>query len=150
SVLPSADRGSRSRFWPGTYPSSRSRCSKATWERDRGSGPRRSEMAVAMLRVPTRYTFPAGWASATSGAAMPASRRLGGSTRAPGLPPRSVEAQHRPRALAGLHRPERLVDVLEAAAPRPHLVEQHPALPVELQIARDVDAEAIRSHPRRL
>src|SRR5262245_30242714 len=43
-----------------------------------------------------------------------------------------VEHQDGARHLTGLHRAERLVDVLQAAAPRDHLVELEPALAVEL------------------
>src|SRR5262245_2469897 len=62
----------------------------------------------------------------------------------------SVERQHGPRDLAGLHRAKRLVDVVQPSALRDHLVEQEPSLPVELEVAGNVRAEAVRAHPRGL
>src|SRR5439155_6629207 len=59
---------------------------------------------------------------------------------------RSVEHQHRARDLARLHRAERLVDVLEPAAATHHLVQLQPSLPVEVDVARHVDLEAIAAH----
>src|SRR4029450_6692495 len=61
-----------------------------------------------------------------------------------------VEGEDGPRDLAGLHRAKRLVDVVQPAAPRDHLVEQQAALAVELEVAGDARAEAVRAHPRRL
>src|SRR3972149_3098492 len=63
---------------------------------------------------------------------------------------RLVERQDRARPLPRLHRPKGLVQVLQAAATRDHLVQQQPALAVKLQIARDIDAEAVGAHPRGL
>src|SRR5262249_59196681 len=60
----------------------------------------------------------------------------------------SVERQHGPRDLTGLHCAKRLVDVVQPSAPRDHLVEQQAALPVELEIARNVRAGAVGGHPR--
>src|SRR3989449_354437 len=62
----------------------------------------------------------------------------------------SIEHQHSARDFAGLHRAKGVVDVLEAAAARDHLVEQEPSLAVELQVQRDVEAEAVAAHPGRL
>src|SRR5712692_11611099 len=45
-----------------------------------------------------------------------------------------------------LHRAERLVDIFQLAAARDHAVEIEPALLVELDDARHIDAEAIGSH----
>src|SRR5436309_6953831 len=59
---------------------------------------------------------------------------------------RSVEAQHRTRHFAGLHRAERLVHVFETAFLRDHLVELQPALQIKVEIARHVHAEAVRAH----
>src|ERR1051325_5363918 len=56
------------------------------------------------------------------------------------------EHQDGSRDLARLHGPERLVDVLELAPARDHLVEHEPALPVELDVARHVDLEAVAAH----
>src|SRR5579863_10461899 len=58
----------------------------------------------------------------------------------------SVEHQYCARYLSGLHRAKRLVHVLEFSAPRDHTVEVEPSLLVELDDARHVDAEAVRSH----
>src|SRR5438552_7704716 len=58
----------------------------------------------------------------------------------------SVEHQHRAGDLAGLHRAEGLVDVLELAAAADHLVELQPALAIELDVARHVDLEAVAAH----
>src|SRR6185369_8243198 len=52
-----------------------------------------------------------------------------------------IEHQDGARDLAGLHRAERFVDVLEPAAARDHLVELEPSLPVELDVAGHVDLE---------
>src|SRR5437899_9574247 len=60
----------------------------------------------------------------------------------------SLERQDGARDLAGLHRAEGLVDVLQLSAPRHHLVEQQTALAVEVEVARDVDAEAVGAHAR--
>src|SRR4029450_3879345 len=62
----------------------------------------------------------------------------------------SVERENGPGDLAGLHRAKRLVDVVQPAAPRDHLVEQQATLAVELEVAGNVRAEAVRTHPRRL
>src|SRR5262245_24992463 len=62
----------------------------------------------------------------------------------------SVEGQHRTCDLARLHRAECLVDVLEPPAPGHHLVEQQPALAIEIEIERDVNAEPVAPHPRGL
>src|SRR2546426_5258887 len=62
----------------------------------------------------------------------------------------SVERENGPGDLAGLHRAKRLVDVVQPAPPRDHLVEQQAALAVELEVAGDVRAEAVRAHPRSL
>src|SRR5262252_2162376 len=59
---------------------------------------------------------------------------------------RSVEGQDGTRDLARLHRAEGLVEVVEAAATGDHLVEQEAALAIEVQIARNVDAEAVAAH----
>src|SRR5262249_30897809 len=61
-----------------------------------------------------------------------------------------VERENGPRDLAGLHRAKCLVDVVQPSAPRDHLVEQQAALTVELEIARNVRAEAVGAHPRGL
>src|SRR6266436_7818720 len=66
------------------------------------------------------------------------SRRVG-SMRLP-------EHQDGARDLARLHGPERLVDVLELAPARDHLVEHEPALPVQLDVVRHVDLEAVAAH----
>src|SRR5205085_6386231 len=58
----------------------------------------------------------------------------------------SVEHQHRAGDLAGLHRAEGLVHVLELAAAADHLVELQPALAVELDVAGHVDLEAVAAH----
>ena len=55
----------------------------------------------------------------------------------------SVEGQHGAGDFAGFHRPERLVDVAEPAAFRNHRVEVEPALAEEVEIERDVGAEAV-------
>src|SRR5205823_8110623 len=60
----------------------------------------------------------------------------------------SVERQHGARDLAGLHRAERVVDVVEASASGHHFVEQQPPLTIELEIQRDVEAEAVAAHAR--
>src|SRR6185295_8992389 len=65
-------------------------------------------------------------------------------------PRSSIKSQNRTRDLAGLHRAERLVDVVEPPAARDHLVEHEPALAVELQVARNVGPEAIAAHARGL
>src|SRR5687768_3863230 len=57
-----------------------------------------------------------------------------------------IEHQNGSGHLAGLHGTEGLVDVLELPAPRDHLVELQAALPVELDVARHVDLEAIAAH----
>src|SRR5687768_3106315 len=62
----------------------------------------------------------------------------------------SVEREHGARDLACLHRAEGVVDVLESPAPRDHLVEQQPSLAIELEVERDVEAEAVATHPRGL
>src|SRR2546428_12126890 len=62
----------------------------------------------------------------------------------------SLEHQHSARDFAGLHRAKGVVDVLEAAAARDHLVEQEPSLTVELQVQRNVEAEAVAAPPPRL
>src|SRR5580765_1374122 len=59
---------------------------------------------------------------------------------------RSVEHQDRARDLARLHRAEGVVDVVEAPAAGDHLVEQQPALAIEVEIPRNVGAEAVASH----
>src|SRR5262245_44307568 len=59
---------------------------------------------------------------------------------------RSVEGQHGPRDLTGLHRAERHVDVAQPPALADHLVELQPALAVEIEIARDVGAELVAAH----
>ena len=61
-----------------------------------------------------------------------------------------VEGQHRARYLARLHRPKRLVDVVQPTAPRHQLVQLQSTLTVELEIARDVDAKSVRAHARGL
>src|SRR3989449_1078232 len=61
-----------------------------------------------------------------------------------------VERQHRAGDLPRLHRPERVVDVVEPPPAADHLVEQESPLAVELEVERDVDAEAVGAHPRRL
>src|SRR2546427_2892713 len=61
-----------------------------------------------------------------------------------------VERQHRAGNLPRLHRPERLVDVVEPPPAADHLVEQESPLAVELEVERDVDAEAVGAHPGRL
>src|SRR6267142_2404151 len=80
-----------------------------------------------------------------------ASRRgaFGGSVLAP-PDLQSIEHEHGPRDLAGLHRAERFVDVVEPSAARDHLVEQEPALAIELQVARNVGAESVAAHARGL
>src|SRR6266478_6460083 len=65
-------------------------------------------------------------------------------------PDQSIERQNRPGDLARLHGPERLVDVVEPPATRDHLVEQEPALAIELQVARNVGPETIAAHARGL
>ena len=55
----------------------------------------------------------------------------------------SIEGQHHARHLAGLHGAEGLVDVLQAATARDHLVEQEATLAVELEVAGDVGAEGV-------
>src|ERR1700738_2861947 len=50
------------------------------------------------------------------------------------------------RDLAGLHGAKRLVDVLELPAPGDHLVQLEPALPVQLDVVRHVDLEAVGTH----
>src|SRR5262245_14985353 len=57
-----------------------------------------------------------------------------------------VEHQDRARHLAGLHRAKRLVDVLEAATARDHLVELELPLTIQFDVARHVDLEAVRAH----
>src|SRR4029077_4788739 len=64
--------------------------------------------------------------------------------------PASIEGQDSAGALAGLHRPEGLVDVAEPAALGDHAVEIEAALAVEFKIGRDVVAEAIGAHARGL
>src|SRR5262245_25624711 len=70
--------------------------------------------------------------------------------RAPAEPGRSasvlIEHQDRSGDLAGFHRAKRLVDVLQAAATRDHLVELQAALAVELDVAGHVDLEAVAAH----
>src|SRR2546427_7701157 len=61
-----------------------------------------------------------------------------------------VERQHRAGDLPRLHRPERVVDVVEPPPAADHLVEQESPLAVELEVERDVDAEAVGAHPGRL
>src|SRR2546425_1787735 len=61
-----------------------------------------------------------------------------------------VERQHRAGNLPRLHRPERLVDVVEPPPAADHLVEQESPLAVELEVERDVAAEAVGAHPGRL
>src|SRR5688572_28628656 len=63
-----------------------------------------------------------------------------------GPPCESIEHEDGAGHLAGLHRPERLVDVLEPAAARDHLVELEPPLAVELDVARHVDLEPVAAH----
>src|SRR2546427_12269899 len=50
------------------------------------------------------------------------------------------------RHLAGFHGAKRLVDVLQAATARDHLVELELPLAIQLDVARHVDLEAVRSH----
>src|SRR4026207_1856094 len=57
-----------------------------------------------------------------------------------------VEHQDRASALARLHRAKRLVDVLQAAAPRDHLVEHEAALAGVVDVAGHGPLEAIRAH----
>src|SRR5215207_6697485 len=57
-----------------------------------------------------------------------------------------VEQQDRASDLAGLHRAKRLVDILQAAAPRDHLVELEAALAVVVDVSRHVHLEAVRAH----
>src|SRR6266446_2407090 len=57
-----------------------------------------------------------------------------------------VQHQDGARDLARLHGPERLVDVLELAPAGDHLVEHEPALPVQLDVVRHVDLEAVAAH----
>src|SRR6516165_12106539 len=61
-----------------------------------------------------------------------------------------IEGQHGAGDLAGLHRAEGFVDVAEPAAFGDHRVEVEPALAEEIEIDRDVGAEAVRAHPRGL
>src|SRR2546430_9197660 len=75
---------------------------------------------------------------------------LARSPLAPDHPSGLVERQHRAGDLPRLHRPERLVDVVEPPPAADHLVEQESPLAVELEAERDVDAEAVGAHPRRL
>src|SRR2546427_6628590 len=49
------------------------------------------------------------------------------------------------RHLAGFHGAKRLVDVLQAATARDHLVELELPLAIQLDVARHVDLEAVRS-----
>src|SRR5689334_23906588 len=63
---------------------------------------------------------------------------------------RSLEHQHGAGDLARLHRAKRLVEVVEVPAAADHLVEEQPALAIELEVPGDVDAEAVRAHARRL
>src|SRR5690348_9960518 len=79
----------------------------------------------------------------------PASMRLPGWTtpcRRPRETSQLVEHQHRARDLARLHRAEGVVDLLELAPATHHLVELQPALPIELDVARHVDLEAVAAH----
>src|SRR5216683_2005085 len=80
--------------------------------------------------------------------ARPASARETGHAAATSLAPapRSVEGQDGAGDLARLHRAERLVDVVEAAAAGDHLVEQQPALAIEVEVPGNVDAEAVAAH----
>src|SRR5262249_36627524 len=48
--------------------------------------------------------------------------------------------------LAGLHRAERLVDVLEPASPRDHLGQPQEAALIEVDVLRHVDLETVRAH----
>src|SRR5215469_10616038 len=61
-----------------------------------------------------------------------------------------IEREYRPRDLAGFHCAEGFVDIAEAAALGDHRVEVEPALAVEIEIGRDVVAEAVRAHARGL
>src|SRR4029453_1921372 len=74
--------------------------------------------------------------------------RMQRTSRTRSSPPRahSVEHQHAARDLASLHRAEGLVDVVEAATASDHLVEEQAALAIEVEVAGDVDAEAVAAH----
>src|SRR5258705_1187675 len=65
-----------------------------------------------------------------------------------GVPKRSALVEHQDRAgdFARLHRAKRLVDVLQAAAPRDHLVEHEAPLAVVVDVAGHVHLEAVRAH----
>src|SRR5271170_3491295 len=59
---------------------------------------------------------------------------------------RLFEHQHGACDLARLHRAERLVDVLQLAAPADHAVEVEAALAVVVKITRHVDTETVGAH----
>src|SRR6187401_2894856 len=60
------------------------------------------------------------------------------------------EDDHAARDLAPAHRREPLVDGVQLDAFRYQLVEFEPALQVEIDVARHIDAEPVRAHVRSL
>src|SRR3989454_529420 len=76
--------------------------------------------------------------------ALPSVRGGWGALRGP--PCKLIEHQHCAGDLAGLHRAEGVVDVLETATAGDHLVQaQKPSL-VEVDVLRHVDLETVRAH----
>src|SRR5712691_219695 len=80
-----------------------------------------------------------------------ATRRARPRCPSPGEPPSDrrnlVERQHRAGDLPRLHRPERVVDVVEPPPATYYLVRQDSSMAVEIEVERDVDAEAVGAHP---